>query len=228
MSDSPLDTTRHNLHFRLLAFPVCVRPTFWLVHIAVAVVIASDDDILLKGGLHPVVVGVLTFACTAASIFLHELGHALAGRRFGADEEIELAFFGGFAGLDLEEASRRQRVTAILAGPLVTLLLTVVGGVGFIVMQPSREQLERILDERYAAAPDGPHAVPPVPPPPGWAALEHVFLVLFGVNAIVLLLNLIPYSGTDGEMLLDEVRGRRGGDEPDCERGPDGWKRGAG
>jgi Zn-dependent protease len=61
-----------------------------------------------------------------ASIVLHELGHALAARRYGGwPDEIVLWQFGGVA-VCREPRTRQGMLAATLGGPLVTLLLALV------------------------------------------------------------------------------------------------------
>ena len=81
--------TAYDLRFRLLGVPVRIHPLFWLVA-------------CLLGG--PWLEGrwgagylLLWVACVFVSILVHELGHVLAGRAFGARGHILLYSFGGLA-----------------------------------------------------------------------------------------------------------------------------------
>lgn len=56
-----------------------------------------------------------------ASLILHELGHALIGRRFGVEfKEITLFIFGGVAQLKAEPRSARSEFFMAVAGPIVS------------------------------------------------------------------------------------------------------------
>ncbi|MCO5331648.1 MAG: hypothetical protein M9961_16370 [Ilumatobacteraceae bacterium] len=70
--------------FRLLGFPVHVRPGFLLF--AVLIVAINGPQYGLPFAL---MIAVLTL--------IHELGHALAARRTGAEAEIALDFMAGYA-----------------------------------------------------------------------------------------------------------------------------------
>ena len=72
-----------------------------------------------------VVAAVLFFG----SILLHEIGHALAARREGIEVTgIELFLFGGVMKMSRDTDSPGAEFRVAAAGPLVTLLIVVVGG----------------------------------------------------------------------------------------------------
>lgn len=112
--------TPGTLQFPLGPFTVLIRPSFWLI-------------MALFGGLGrgASIKGVLTFVVVAfISVLVHELGHALTGRMFGAGSWIELYSFGGLTHHD-RMLSRWRDVLMAAAGPgfgfvlyfLATLLL---------------------------------------------------------------------------------------------------------
>lgn len=59
------------------------------------------------------------------SILVHELGHALTGRAFGARSAITLQAFGGYAEFAGSRFTRPQHFVVTAAGPLVQALLGV-------------------------------------------------------------------------------------------------------
>jgi Zn-dependent protease len=64
-----------------------------------------------------------------ASILLHELGHALAARREGIQVSgIDLFFFGGVMKMSSDTRTPGQEFRVAVAGPLVTLLIVIAGG----------------------------------------------------------------------------------------------------
>ena len=69
--------------FRLLGFPVHVRPGFVMLMVLIVVLYGDEFGIWLAGAL-------------AAFTLLHELGHAVAARRTGAQAEISLNFSSDF------------------------------------------------------------------------------------------------------------------------------------
>jgi Zn-dependent protease len=101
---------------RVLGFPVEINLSFVLL---LAVVY------LAFGGLAGVIVVGLAFA----SVLLHELGHALVGRRLGVHTSgIELSFFGGAAKMANMPRDANHEIAIAAAGPAVSLML---GGLGF-------------------------------------------------------------------------------------------------
>jgi stage IV sporulation protein FB len=105
--------TPYDLNFRLLGFPVRVHPFFWLA----AALLGANA---LKGGLQYLLIWI---AVVFVSILVHELGHALAIRRFGSDSRIVLWCFGGLA-IPYSSAGRRWKQIAIaLAGPTAGFIL---------------------------------------------------------------------------------------------------------
>lgn len=76
--------TPFDLRFNLLGFAVRIHPGFWLL----AVLLNLRTDAML-----PEYVSWVTALFSA--ILIHELGHALAMRRFGIDSDIVLYWLGG-------------------------------------------------------------------------------------------------------------------------------------
>lgn len=107
------DRTNYDLNFRLLGFRVRVHPLFWL---GAALLGASTLDLGLEYLL--IWVGVVL-----VSILVHELGHALAFRRFGTDAHIVLWMFGGLAVPYSGVAGRGRRIVVALAGPAAGFVL---------------------------------------------------------------------------------------------------------
>jgi Zn-dependent protease len=130
-SQPPL--TRYDLRFTLLGIPVRVHPLFWLLS---ALLGASS------GGL----IGLLIWIpAVFASILVHELGHALAMRRFGQVPQIVLHIGGGLTSAEpfwwgnrpvVVPLTPGQEVLISLAGPgagfglaaLVTGIVAAAGG----------------------------------------------------------------------------------------------------
>src|SRR5689334_12648737 len=102
--------------FRAFGIPVAVEGWFWLA------------TVFLGGGLQAhspeAWAGVAVWtAVVLVSILVHELGHALVGRRFGASPSIRLHAFGGVTFLPGPHLTRAQNTFVSAAGPLAGLLL---------------------------------------------------------------------------------------------------------
>ena len=74
------------------------------------------------------------------SILLHELGHALAARREGIEVTgIELFLFGGVMKMSRDTDTPGAEFRVAAAGPAVTLLIVIVGGLlGMLLVGPDR------------------------------------------------------------------------------------------
>jgi membrane-associated protease RseP (regulator of RpoE activity) len=128
----PPAPTRYDLRFSIAGTPVTVHPLFWLI----ALLLGSSGDILLV----PIWVAVIF-----VSILVHELGHALAFRRYGQRSQIMLHFAGGVtipepvhwgSGYANVSLTPNQHIFISLAGPgagflfaaLVIAVVTLLGG----------------------------------------------------------------------------------------------------
>ncbi|MEH3053161.1 MAG: site-2 protease family protein [Patulibacter minatonensis] len=165
-------------------FVVCVLVWFTGNHLRDISDISQTVSVLL---------GALTVGLFFASVVAHELGHAFAAQRAGLKVEgIELWMFGGFARLAEAPRTPNEQLRVAIAGPLVTLVLTVLllGGVG-------------IFDgEGFEAAVSGDQTDP-------WTAIA----VLIGMlNGAVLLLNLLPAYPLDGGVIARALAWKLTGD----------------
>jgi Zn-dependent protease/CBS domain-containing protein len=132
-----------------------------------------------------------------ASVVLHELGHAIVARRNGIEiSSINLWMFGGMANLrsDPQTAGAEFRVAA--AGPLVTLLVSIVTVAAGYALYGS-QAFENALLLRTGSQ------------PPGFAVVLGWFA---NVNAFVLVVNLLPALPLDGGRILRALVWWRTGD----------------
>jgi Zn-dependent protease len=129
------------------------------------------------------IMAVLTAFGFFGSILLHELGHALVARREGIEVSgIDLFFFGGVMKMSRDTTSPGQEFRVAVAGPLVTLLIVVVGGLACVLLfgWETFSQAAR-LDEVVAPGP-----------------FELLLSFLVAVNVLLLVFNLVPAFPLDG------------------------------
>lgn len=122
-SPSPYD-----LRFQFMGFPIRVSWTFW----AAAAVLGYDFANQLDFKFGPQSPGFLALlaiwaGCIFVSIAIHELGHAIAFRKFGIESSIVLYFMGGMAipraGASIRgELSPQQSMWVSIAGPLAQFM----------------------------------------------------------------------------------------------------------
>ena len=107
------------VRFSIFGIPVEVQPFFWITLVILGGALdANSPAAIMAVGLF-VVAGFL-------SILVHELGHALMARKFGAYSAITLQAFGGYAAYSGVRLSRPQSFAVTAAGPAVQLLLGLV------------------------------------------------------------------------------------------------------
>jgi Zn-dependent protease len=125
-----------------------------------------------------------------ASVLVHELSHALVGRKFGVPiRRITLFMFGGMAHMEDEPPTWRAEFAMAIVGPLTSLLL----GAGFL-----------LLAEIQA----GPLDIDPAQPQAAFAGLGPVATLLMWlgpVNIVLGLFNLVPGFPLDGGRVLRAV-----------------------
>lgn len=161
-------------HFTVLRVPVHVQPFFWLL----AFLFASDryaDGSLFNGSFHVVEPGsfALWFPIIFLAVLLHELGHALLGRRFGATPFVVLTGLGGYTQLHGQRFTPGRAALVSFAGPLVGI---VIGGTA------------------WAALVFSPIAAPPV--------VANALQDITFTNLVWAIFNLIPIVGLDGGNIM--------------------------
>jgi Zn-dependent protease len=115
---------------RIAAIPVRVHWS-WLAVLLIVVGILSQVYASVAGGsgwLLASVAGLLLWV----SVVLHELGHALAARRYRFTvRSITLFAIGGVAEIDAESIDPIQELLVAIAGPVVSLLLALLGALAW-------------------------------------------------------------------------------------------------
>jgi len=158
------------LQFNVLGFPVGIQWFFWLLAVVMGGGLNADTrDDWIDVALWVIVVFV--------SILVHELGHALAARKFGYHSTIVLHGFGGVTIIPRAQFTRGQSIWVSLSGPLAGFLLA---GVTLI--------LSRLVDTEYAAV------------------RTMISMSLF-INIVWTLVNLLPILPMDGGQIFRELLG---------------------
>lgn len=128
--------------------------------------------------VYSVTLTVVLFLC----VFLHELGHALAARRYGVGtRSITLLPIGGVAALERIPERPREELVIALAGPLVNVViaLVLIGWVGW----PDEARFARLGSRDWGEFPD---------------------MVLL-LNLVMIGFNMIPAFPMDGGRVLRAV-----------------------
>ena len=173
----------------------------WFVVLFLVILYMADYYERLLGGsgssTTPFLYAVLSAVGFFGSILLHEFGHAVAARRNGIGiSGIQLWIFGGMARMDREAESPATEFKVAAAGPLVTLAIVVVLGLGGTLAVGWTEFRDATVLEDTSGA-SGPLAVI------AWLAM---------INLLVLVFNLLPAFPMDGGRIARAVAWWRTGD----------------
>lgn len=191
--------THFDLKWTLFKVACRVHPFFWLT------------GVLLAFGMRKAELILLYILCVFVSILVHEYGHALTARRYGA-RQIRIVLY-GLGGLAITEArlTRRQRVYMLLWGPGAGFVLAGATVVFAILMYGLDDTL---LAARTSVGLGGStdEILDTV------ARMGRIPFIAFGfmvsINLIWGLLNLLPIFPLDGGQLTREwytmKRGEKG------------------
>ncbi len=157
--------TKYDLSWRVSGIPVRVNPFFWLV----AALLGWGDDIAFLELL-------VWIGCVLISILIHEMGHAIAARRFGATDVGVVLFAMGGVTNHQGGLRGRARVIQLLSGP----------GAGFAVYLVVLALMWIVPTERL-----NPYIV-------------LMLIQLEQINLVWGLLNLVPAYPLDGGQILME------------------------
>ena len=104
------------IRFSLFKIPVEIQPFFWVTLVLFGGARGADTADAVFQILLFVLAGFI-------SILVHELGHALTARAFGAASQITLQAFGGLARYSGVRLNRLQSFLVTAAGPAIQLCL---------------------------------------------------------------------------------------------------------
>ncbi len=131
----------------------------------------------------------IVFAC----VLLHEMGHALVARRFGIGTKRILLFpLGGGAFLEEMPERPRHEILVALGGPAVNLLLAGLAA-PFIFLTPAFERRALLA---YVVDPGANVTLYSTGP------LDYVVVLLFLLNLMLAVFNLLPAYPLDGGRVL--------------------------
>lgn len=108
----------HMVRFSIFGIPVEVQPFFWIT----LVILGGALDANSASAVFEIVLFVLA---GFISVLVHELGHALTARHFGAQTHIVLQAFGGYAAYTGARMTRTRSFLITAAGPAIQILLGV-------------------------------------------------------------------------------------------------------
>jgi len=128
---------------------------------------------------------VLFILCIFVTVFLHELGHALAAKNYNIKtKDITLLPIGGLARLEKLPEKPTEELVVALAGPLVNITLALITGL-FIRLPNNSEEMIAQLSNGINGS--------------------NFFLNFFLVNIWLALFNLIPAFPMDGGRVLRAI-----------------------
>ncbi|MDG1510600.1 MAG: M50 family metallopeptidase [Mariniblastus sp.] len=167
---------------RIAGIDVHLHWTFWLVPVClVCNIFGFGEQVWFVTGVSLFLLLNLSFC-----VLLHELGHALVARRFGATtKDIIIAPFGGLARLTGMPKNPGQEFLISFAGPAVNLVIALLFAAGIIFAGGS------------------------LIPPSVFESLNQLPLILLWINLVLFLLNLIPAFPMDGGRMLRSILARR-------------------
>jgi Zn-dependent protease/CBS domain-containing protein len=166
----------------------------WFLIVFVVIWLLSDDFQSTLGGssTEAYLVAVAAAILFWVSLVLHELGHAFAARREGMEVHgIDLWLFGGLAKLSRDSRTPGEEFRVAAAGPLVTLLLTIV----FFAISAALVGVDEARDLASLEAGAG-------------SPIELLVAFLGAMNLLLLIFNLVPAFPLDGGRIARAIAWR--------------------
>jgi stage IV sporulation protein FB len=158
------------IRFSIFGIPVEIQPFFWVSLVILGGATQADSAAAIFQIALFVLAGFI-------SILVHELGHALTARAFGAQCSITLQSFGGYAAYAGVSLNRLQRFLVTAAGPGIQIVL----GIAVLLSIPYIPFLNH-------------HS---------WYLLRTLMFISFFWS----ILNLLPVLPLDGGQMLNAILG---------------------
>ena len=136
---------------RLAGIPLRVDLSWFVIAVVLAIVVAPFFESQLPGlGGWAYLVGLAFAVLLYASVLLHELAHAVTGRRLGLQvNSITITLLGGLTAFVDEDPRPGRDAVVAAAGPLASLLL---GGAAWYAALPLQDGIVRLLVLQLAFA----------------------------------------------------------------------------
>ncbi|MFC6636784.1 site-2 protease family protein [Sulfitobacter sediminilitoris] len=174
--------------FSFAGFDIKLDPSWLLIAALITWSLAQQYFPSTMPGLSQqtyLLMGVFAMLCFFASLLLHEMSHSVVARHFGIEiKGITLFLFGGVAELEAEPKSAEVELLVAIAGPLMSLLLSlgfwILAGVSTLAI--------------------------------GSSPLTEVLSYLSMINLVLALFNLVPAFPLDGGRVLRAWLWHRHGD----------------
>jgi stage IV sporulation protein FB len=161
------------VRFAFFGIPVVIHPWFWITLAIIGFPTSS------KGAMPEGLLYLLLFILAGfISILVHEMGHAIAARKFGAQTAVSLHAFGGYASYPAGRFTRLQEFFVAAAGPFVQFVL---GGIFLVIFLKIRGTVSPFAEDFI-----------------GDLAMISIFWAI---------LNLIPVLPMDGGMMMSSILG---------------------
>ena len=127
--------------------------------------------------IHAFIAGVVVLM----SLLVHEFGHALTAKFFGAKPIVTLEAFGGYASYQSEMVTPKQRFIITLNGPLFQ---------SFLILTSYLLLREHVFQNEF---------------------IQFFLLITLRINIIWVLLNLLPVHPLDGGQMVSHLLERKFG-----------------
>ncbi len=196
--------TNYDLNFSIFGFPVRVHPAFFVMPLLLGGSFLRDPPI--NAGIVLLVLIAIFFV----SILVHELGHALAFRRYGQPARIVLYWMGGLAIPDsgggpwmprsTATLTPQQQIVVSLAGPIFGFMLAaLLVGIVFAIGGSVAITTYGIVPIPIAQLPEA------MVVGTGGIALAMFFRIGILVNVFLNVLNLVPVYPLDGGQVARQL-----------------------
>ena len=182
---------------RVFGIRIGVEPSWFLVLFLIIWSLSGEYGDMFPGeGGKSFALAVVSALLFFTSVLLHELGHAVVAIRNGIGiQGIDLWMFGGVAKLERDTRTAGEEFRVAVAGPVVTLLLTVICVGAVMASTGTQDAWDALLFDAT-----------------GGSGAVAVLAWLGFVNALLLVFNLIPGFPLDGGRIARAIAWWRTGD----------------